>query len=94
MTSNKDGLEVTRLDYVDDHDVKLFSNRYHIHGQRSVQVPIIHTSLTDIWNRKGGNYYLTLRVTMTVAAEVIERKLPVFIEQRIRGNTAYIHVSG
>lgn len=93
VTSNKHELEVTRLDYVDDHGVKLHSLKYHFRGQ-SVQVPLLQNILIDIWNRRSSNYHLTLRVTVTVAGEVMTHTLPIFAERRIRGNSAYIHVSG
>lgn len=97
VTANKD-IEVTRVDYVDDHGVKLQSLKYSLSG-RSIEVQILPVILTDIWNRKGQSYHLTFRLTIVEGRNTLTKELPTLIERRSKplttgGLTFYNHVSG
>jgi len=96
VIGNQD-FKLTQIDYLDEHNVKLFSEPVGIAGQ-NVEVPVNSGELTKVWNRTRQSYHIKFRLNLLVDGKPVLYIHPAFVEQQAKHVTGtltyYMHVLG
>jgi Domain of unknown function (DUF4062) len=96
VVGNRD-FKLNQIDYLDEHNVKLFSQPVGLAGQ-NLEVPIDSRELTKVWNRTRQSYHVKFRLNMLVDGRPILHMHPAFVEQQakdVNGTlTFYMHLLG
>jgi hypothetical protein len=79
--------KLTRIDYLDEHNVKLFSEPVDLAGE-NLEVPVNSRELTEIWNRTGRGFHIKFRLNLLVDGKPVLFIHPAFVEQQTK------HVDG
>jgi hypothetical protein len=87
------GFTLAQIDYLDEHDVKLFSQSVGLTGQ-NLEVPVNSGELTKVWNRHGKVTLIKFRLNMLVDGRPVLHVHPTLIEQRFNYPSYYIHLVG
>ncbi len=90
VVGNRD-FKLNQIDYLDERDVKLFSNPVDLCGH-DLEVPIDSRELTRVWNKTQQGYHVKFRLNILVDGKPILHTHPAFVEQRFKHPTFYMHL--
>jgi len=88
---------LTQIDYLDEHNVKLFSESVDLTGH-NLEVAINSRELTKVWNKTRQSYHVRFRLNMLVDGKPVLHVHPALVEQQAKhvGDTLtyYMHLLG